>query len=141
MILSLDPERVMPDILLQERCDQTSSRTVLDHVLRSCEQEPRDVITDKLTSWRATRRPSGVSCRIARGQPGRFTSAIQFHKLRVLEPTREYQLFVFDRHRCPVLPLNDWVSPPPRPRVTAHEAACPAMLCPFPGYLIEHSWA
>src|SRR5919199_2212944 len=47
---AVDQGGVVLDILVQERRDQAAAERFLRHVLRSCEYEPRVVITDKLAS-------------------------------------------------------------------------------------------
>jgi putative transposase len=48
---AVDQDGIVLDILVQERRDQAAAERFLRHVLRSCEDEPRVVITDKLASY------------------------------------------------------------------------------------------
>src|ERR671939_1456174 len=48
---AVDQEGIVLDILVQERRNQAAAERFLRHILRSCEYEPRVVITDKLASY------------------------------------------------------------------------------------------
>ncbi len=48
---AVDQDGVVLDILVQERRDQAAAERFLGQLLRSCEYEPRVVITDKLASY------------------------------------------------------------------------------------------
>src|SRR5919199_2015466 len=48
---AVDQDGIVLDLLVQERRDQAAAERFLRHLLRSCEYEPRVVITDKLASY------------------------------------------------------------------------------------------